>query len=94
MYLGHVHNFIIIYMQSGWDVVWMNRGGGGVIGRPAKVFESGGGGGGGVFELVLEGGGAVLPECLALSVGCTTRITEMVRSFFGCSLCIYCIYDV
>ena len=42
-----------------------------------------GGGGGGGEE------GAVLPECLAIYVplwGCTPRITEMVRSFFGCSL--------
>ena len=53
-----------------------------VLGGRGRVVESGGGGGGGEE-------GAVLPECLAIYVplwGCTPRITEMVRSFFGCSL--------
>ena len=52
----------IIICMSGWDVVWMNRvcvrGGGGVIGRPGKVFESVLEGGGG--KSVVKGGGVWL----------------------------------
>ena len=66
-------------------------------GEPESVLDGGGGGARGRGGWIGGGGGAVLPECLAISVplwGCTPRITEMVRSFFGCSFYIlYMMYN-